>query len=173
MHRDDIALITGISGQDGLILAKKLLSGDVKVYGTTRQKNSDTLARLSSQGILNPVQLYELDLLNRTSVEEFLSRIKPTSIYNFGSMSSVGTSIQNPVGARVSIEFPTDYILNWIKDFNPETIFFLIPVLLKCLGTQNLTQMKIRHLRRKAHTPLLKLFPLNLANNFDTMTISK
>jgi GDPmannose 4,6-dehydratase len=124
MHGDDIALITGISGQDGLILAKKLLSRDVKVYGTTRQKNSDTLARLSSQGILNQVQLYELDLLNRTSVEEFLSRIKPTSIYNFGSMSSVGTSIQNPVGARISIEFPTNYILNWIKNFNPETIFF-------------------------------------------------
>jgi len=88
-----IALITGITGQDGSYLAELLLKQDYKVYGLIRR--SSTLITKNIDHIINDVDLVYGDL--SSSLDHILIQIKPDEIYNLGSMSHVRISFDMPV----------------------------------------------------------------------------
>lgn len=100
--------ITGISGQDGIFLTKKLLQNNknVHIYGTTRQvENSNFYKRLSSICSFDEskISLIQIDLLNSNSVRKFLTDIKPQQIYNLTGPSSVYESYINPKQSKYEI----------------------------------------------------------------------
>ena len=86
------ALITGISGQDGAFLSKRLIQLGIKVFGTTRNLDNGNFKRLELLGITEQINLVELDPTNKNDVFEICSEINPDWIINLSGQSSVGQS---------------------------------------------------------------------------------
>ena len=93
-----IAIVTGISGQDGAYLAQLLLAEGYKVYGTYRRTSSVNFWRLEELGIQNHkyLRLVELDLTDLSSCINLIQRAEPNEIYNLAAQSFVGVSFDQP-----------------------------------------------------------------------------
>jgi GDPmannose 4,6-dehydratase len=63
MEHDKIAMISGITGQDGGYLAKFLLQKKYRVIGLYRRGAADTFSKLREHGIFEQVELVDFDLL--------------------------------------------------------------------------------------------------------------
>jgi GDPmannose 4,6-dehydratase len=87
------ALITGITGQDGLYLAELLLAKGYEVHGLIRGQNNprrDLVERL-----LPDVRLHDGDLTDMSSLIRALRDSEPSEVYNLGAISFVAFSWQN------------------------------------------------------------------------------
>lgn len=91
------ALITGISGQDGSLLAHLLLQKGYRVIGTSRDAQASSFANLSALRIRDYVQLRSMSCTDFRSVLSIIDKAKPDEIYNFAGQSSVGLSFEEPV----------------------------------------------------------------------------
>ncbi len=95
------AFITGISGQDGYYLSKLLLEKDYEVHGTIRRSSSINTQRLdpliSENKDNGRLHLYYSDLLDSSSLNNLITKIKPDEIYNLAAQSHVSVSFKNPV----------------------------------------------------------------------------
>ena len=118
------AIITGISGQDGAYLAKLLLGKAYKVIGVIRLNRNLELLGLKFLGIIEEVNLQELDLLNQSEVEKLIEKYQPDEFYNLAAQSSVGLSFKKPV---VTFEFNTISVINLLEAIrlkSPETKYY-------------------------------------------------
>jgi len=104
-----VALITGITGQDGAYLAQLLLTKGYSVIGITRDDSPQNLKNLKYLNIDNKVIIKKCNLLNLLNVIEILEEFRPDEIYNFASQSSVRLSFINP---EETIHFNTLSVLN-------------------------------------------------------------
>lgn len=86
-------LITGVAGQDGVLLARLLLAEGGRVVGTVRP-DSDSLARNACY--LEGVELRTVDLRDAAAMAALLEDIRPQEIYNLAAQSSVGASWREP-----------------------------------------------------------------------------
>lgn len=91
------AIITGITGQDGVYLAKLLIENKYKVYGLIRRSSTVTTERLKYLGIENDVEILEGDLTDISSIFRILKKVKPHEFYNLGAQSFVYTSFNQPI----------------------------------------------------------------------------
>jgi len=94
-----IALITGITGQDGSYLAEFLLAKGYTIYGLIRRSSSINTKRIDH--IYSQLQLRFGDLSDSSSITRILNEIKCCSpsvleIYNLGAMSHVKVSFEVP-----------------------------------------------------------------------------
>ncbi|VXB46984.1 GDP-mannose 4,6-dehydratase [Aeromicrobium sp. 9AM] len=87
------ALITGVGGQDGVYLARELVSHGYHVVGTL-QPGSES-SRRSALPYLDGVVVRELDLRDAAGFEALLEEFRPDEIYNLAAFSSVGASWDN------------------------------------------------------------------------------
>jgi len=92
-----VALICGVSGQDGAYLALLLLQKGYKVYGTSRDARSSSFRNLTRLGIRDDVSYESMSLVDFRSVAQVLDKVKPDEIYNFAGQSSLGLSFEMPV----------------------------------------------------------------------------
>ena len=95
-----IALITGVTGQDGSYLAEFLLKKNYKVFGIKRRSSSFNTERIDHiydkpnlDGIFN---VFYGDLLDGTSLFNIIEETKPDEIYNLAAQSHVRTSFDVP-----------------------------------------------------------------------------
>jgi GDPmannose 4,6-dehydratase len=88
------ALITGIGGQDGSLLAELLLEDGYDVVGLVRP-GATPYENLG--GIEDRIELHEADLLNQTSLAQALRAARPTEVYNLAAPSFVPASWEQPV----------------------------------------------------------------------------
>src|SRR5664279_3641697 len=93
-----VALISGITGQDGAYLAKFLLDKNYKVYGLIRSVTGTNVYRLQYLGINKQVELMECDLQDLSQVIKIILETKPAEIYNLAAQSSVSLSFKQPIG---------------------------------------------------------------------------
>jgi GDPmannose 4,6-dehydratase len=91
------ALICGISGQDGALLAQLLLDQGYRVFGTSRDAQITTFGNLRRLGIRERVGLLSMTLTDFRSVFQVLKKAQPDEIYNLAGQSSVGLSFEQPV----------------------------------------------------------------------------
>ncbi len=93
-----VALITGISGQDGAYLAKFLLTKGYTVFGTYRRSSALNLWRLEELGIRHHpnLKLVVHDITDPTSCIRVIEMAQPDEIYNLGAQSFVATSFEQP-----------------------------------------------------------------------------
>jgi GDPmannose 4,6-dehydratase len=84
------ALITGITGQDGMYLAEHLLGQSYRVCGLIRGQNNPKRERLES--MLPAIELAEGDLLDQGSLIGVVQRIQPDEVYNLAAISFVPVS---------------------------------------------------------------------------------
>jgi len=95
-----IALITGITGQDGSYLAELLLKKNYIVHGIIRKSSTFNTKRIDHLYV-DPHNktnffLHHGDLTDSNSVYNLMNQIKPTEVYNLGAQSHVGVSFENP-----------------------------------------------------------------------------
>ena len=96
-----IALITGITGQDGSYLAEQLLAKGYIVHGTVRRSsviNTSRIDHLISDFDNNKkLILHYSDLLDPGSVSNLINKIQPDEVYNLAAQSHVAVSFENPI----------------------------------------------------------------------------
>ena len=112
---ETIALIFGVSGQDGGYLARLLLEKGYVVHGTSRDAELASFANLTTLGIRNRVALHSAAPTDFRSVVQCISRVAPDEIYNLGGQSSVGLSFEQPVETMDSISTGTLNMLEAIR----------------------------------------------------------
>jgi GDPmannose 4,6-dehydratase len=89
-----IALITGITGQDGHHLTRLLLQKGYEVHGVVNgQRNS---REESFTKLFPEARLHRGDLTDFSSLLQIIDRVQPREIYNLGAISFVGMSFQQP-----------------------------------------------------------------------------
>ena len=89
-----IALITGITGQDGHHLTRLLLQKGYEVHGVVNgQRNS---REESFTKLFPEARLHRGDLTDFSSMLQIIDRVQPREIYNLGAISFVGMSFQQP-----------------------------------------------------------------------------
>lgn len=109
------ALIVGISGQDGSLLANFLLKKGYKVFGTSRDAQISQFSNLKLLGIEGQVILESMSLTDFRSVLQVLHKVRPDEIYNLSGQSSVGLSFQQPMETLESISTGTLNLLEVIR----------------------------------------------------------
>jgi len=119
-----IALIVGISGQDGAYLAKLLLAKGYSVWGSSRFKELNNFTGLKYLGIYERVKLISLDPTDFGAVKKAIQIIKPDEIYNLGGQTSVGLSFEDPPATLTSIITSTHAILEAIRLSNLRIRFY-------------------------------------------------
>jgi len=95
-----IALIIGITGQDGSHLADFLIKKNYKIIGLKRRSssfNSQRIDHLYSKKLINKKFIpYYGDLTDSSSLTRVIQSTKPDEIYNLGAQSHVHTSFETP-----------------------------------------------------------------------------
>jgi GDPmannose 4,6-dehydratase len=102
-HSAITALILGISGQDGSLLAKLLLSKGYIVHGTSRDAELTSLYRLQLLGIEDMVTLHSVSINDFASILSIVESVRPFEIYNLAGQTSVSLSYSQPVQTLDSI----------------------------------------------------------------------
>ena len=94
------AFITGITGQDGYYLAKRLLAADYEVHGLVRRASAPNTHRIS--GLLSQelggrsVTLHFGDMTDSSSLARILKEVQPSEVYNLAAQSHVAVSFETP-----------------------------------------------------------------------------
>ncbi len=122
VKKQKVALITGITGQDGSYLSELLLSKNYKVVGLVSKKYNigwDNISHLRAKLILE-----EGDLLNKNSLERIFLRYQPAEVYNLAGITFIPTCWEKPVLAFDINALGPLRILEIIRDRYPKTRFF-------------------------------------------------
>jgi GDPmannose 4,6-dehydratase len=90
------ALITGITGQDGALLARFLLDRGYAVHGLRRYAANDHTMRLKSLLAHPRFQLHYADMTDTGSLFALMQRLRPDEVYNLAAMSHVKVSFDMP-----------------------------------------------------------------------------
>lgn len=92
----NIALITGITGQDGSYLSEFLLDKDYEVHGIIRRSSVDFRERIAHLEGHPHFHLHYADLGDSMSLMGVIGRVRPTEIYNLAAQSHVQVSFDSP-----------------------------------------------------------------------------
>jgi GDPmannose 4,6-dehydratase len=126
MNKSSVAVITGITGQDGAYLAELLLNKGYRVFGTYRRTSSVNFWRVEELGIdRHPnLQLIEYDLTDFGSSLRLLQTTEPTEVYNLAAQSFVGVSFDQPVTTTAITGMGALHLLEAIRIINPAIRFY-------------------------------------------------
>ena len=89
-----VALITGITGQDGSYLAELLLEKGYEVHGIIRRASQINTQRIDH--LYQNVKLHYGDLTDSTNIVRVIQKVQPNEIYNLGAQSHVKVSFEMP-----------------------------------------------------------------------------
>lgn len=89
-----VALITGITGQDGSYLAEFLLEKGYEVHGIIRRASSFNTMRIDH--IFDRLHLHYGDLVDASNLTSIVARVRPDEVYNLGAQSHVKVSFEEP-----------------------------------------------------------------------------
>ena len=93
---DKVALITGVTGQDGSFLAELLLEKGYDVHGTIRRSSVDFRERIVHLEGTPNFHLHYADLSDSMSLVQVIAKVRPTEIYNLAAQSHVQVSFDSP-----------------------------------------------------------------------------
>ncbi|MFB0034815.1 GDP-mannose 4,6-dehydratase [Xanthomonas euvesicatoria] len=121
-----IAIITGITGQDGAYLTELLLGKGYKVYGTYRRTSSVNFWRLEEVGVAKHpnLELVEYDLTDLGTTIAMVQKIQPDEIYNLAAQSFVGVSFDQPTTTAQITGIGALHLLEAIRLVNPKIRFY-------------------------------------------------
>ncbi|MEZ5364646.1 MAG: GDP-mannose 4,6-dehydratase [Bryobacterales bacterium] len=120
-----IALITGITGQDGSYLARLLLEKGYEVHGIMRRSSSFSTARLDDiyRDPHEPnvrLRLHYGDLADGAGLRRVLSRVRPDEIYNLAAQSHVMVSFEQAEYTADIVGLGTLRLLEAVRDFEQQ-----------------------------------------------------
>jgi len=117
-----VALITGVTGQDGSYLAELLLERGYRVVGTTRSRSPARISRI--ERIADRIDLVEEDLLDQRRIERLVERVQPAEIYNLAARASSADLNSDPVATGEMNGLAVTRLLEVVRAVNPRIRFF-------------------------------------------------
>ncbi len=123
---EKIALITGITGQDGAYLAKFLIEKNYRVVGCYRRSSTLNFWRLQELEIYDRsnLELVDLDITDPVSVSSAVRKYQPREIYNLAAQSFVASSFENPVTTTNINSLGPLYFLEAIRSVDKNIRFY-------------------------------------------------
>lgn len=119
-----IAMVTGITGQDGGYLAKFLLEKGYRVIGLNRRASNDNFSKLKEHNILDKIEIEDFELLEFSNICRVIKKYQPDELYNLAAQSFVGVSWEEPVYTAQACGMSVIYMLEAIREFSPHTRFY-------------------------------------------------
>jgi GDPmannose 4,6-dehydratase len=119
-----VALIAGITGQDGAYLARFLLGKSYVVYGTSRDAALARRDGLVALGICDKVKLHSMSPADFQSVAQVIECVVPDEIYNLSGQSSVSLSFTQPTETLAGIALGTLNMLEMLRRLGGRTRFY-------------------------------------------------
>ena len=114
-----VALITGITGQDGSYLAELLLQKGYEVHGIIRrvalEDENHRLWRI--RNIRDDITLHSASLESYASIFKIVQKIKPSEVYHLAAQSYVGYSFEDEFSTLNTNINGTHYVLSAVKEF--------------------------------------------------------
>ena len=108
-----IALITGITGQDGTYLTRALRSDGMEVHGVIRPSSTATTD--------DDVILHTADIRDAEALDALVAELQPDELYHLAGQTSVAGSWDDPVGTLDQTGTPIAALLNAITRHSPHT----------------------------------------------------
>ena len=128
MKNKKIALIFGVTGQDGSYLSRLLLNKGYQVHGVKRRSSTLNTKRIDDiyQDIHEAKNffLHYGDLTDGQSINQLIFKIKPSEIYNLAAQSHVAVSFELPEYTMMTNALGTLKILDAIRTINPKIRFY-------------------------------------------------
>ncbi len=118
-----VALITGVTGQDGSYLAELLLQKGYQVHGMLRRSSSFATSRIehlhspfgnADQGL----QLHYGDLGDGTGIRRIIEQVQPDEVYNLAAQSHVRISFEQPEYTADVVGIGALRMLEALRDYN-------------------------------------------------------
>jgi GDPmannose 4,6-dehydratase len=119
-----VALITGVTGQDGAYLSQFLAEKDYTIYGLLPRSTRYAFANLDYLGVTNQVDYIEGDLADEASLLRAVQRCRPDEVYNLAAQSFVGTSWDQPVVTSEINALGVLKLLEAVRLFTPRAHFY-------------------------------------------------
>jgi GDPmannose 4,6-dehydratase len=119
-----IALITGITGQDGSYLAELLLEQGYRVIGMVRRSSTVNFDRIAHLQDRDALEIVQGDLLDQMSLIDILREYNPAEVYNLAAQSFVPTSWRQPVLTGEFTALGVTRMLDAIRIVNPGIRFY-------------------------------------------------
>jgi len=151
-----IALITGITGQDGSFLSEILLDKGYMVHGIIRRSSSINTKRIDH--LIDNITLHYGDMTDSSRISELISMIKPDEIYNLAAQSHVRVSFDIPHYTSQVDAIGTLNILEAVKVHAPKAKFYQA-------STSELFG-KVQEVPQKETTPFYPRSPYGVAKLF-------
>jgi len=151
-----IALITGITGQDGSFLSEILLDKGYMVHGIIRRSSSINTKRIDH--LIDNITLHYGDMTDSSRISELISMIKPDEIYNLAAQSHVRVSFDIPHYTSQVDAIGTLNILEAVKVHAPKAKFYQA-------STSELFG-KVQEVPQKETTPFYPRSPYDVAKLF-------
>jgi GDPmannose 4,6-dehydratase len=117
-----VALITGVTGQDGSYLAEFLLSQGYQVLGMVRRSSTVNFDRI--RHFQDDITIVQGDLLDQMSLLDILREYRPSEVYNLAAQSFVPTSWKQPVLTGEFTALGVTRVLEAIRIVDPEIRFY-------------------------------------------------
>ena len=143
-----VALITGITGQDGSYLSELLLSKGYEVHGIVRRValEDETHRLWRIRKILKNLNLHAGSLESYASLFNIITKIKPTEVYHLAAQSYVDYSFQDEFSTlNININ-GTHYLLSAVKEFATSKVKFYFAGSSEMFG-------KVKEVPQKENTP--------------------
>ena len=128
------ALIFGVSGQDGALLARLLLDKGYVVAGTSRDAQLSGFRNLKTLGISDAVQTFSANPADFRSVLDVISKTHPQEVYNLAGQSSVGLSFEQPVETFNSIGMANLTLLEALRFLGDKSVRYYSAGSSECFG---------------------------------------
>jgi len=119
-----VSIITGVSGQDGILLSQYLVARGEKVIGITRSSLKKENKKFTTDLESTLFSLKQCDLTDFTSVVNLIEEYKPKKIFHFSAQSSVSRSFIEPRETYRSITESTINLLEAMRQLSPHARFF-------------------------------------------------
>jgi GDPmannose 4,6-dehydratase len=155
------ALITGIAGQDGSLLAELLLEEGYEVFGIVRRATSEQFDNLAA--IRDRIDLVQADLLDELSLVDALRECRPQEVFNLASPSFVPRSWEQPVLTAEFAAVGVTALLESIRRVDPEIRFYQ--------ASSSEIFGEPREVPQTEETPLLPVTPYGVAKAYGHLIV--
>ena len=166
-----IALISGITGQDGSYLADLLIEKKYEVHGIIRRSSSFNTERIDhlyrDSGVLNKrLFLHYGDLTDSSNLNSLVSNVNPDEIYNLGAQSHVAVSFEVPEYTAEVDAIGTLRFLDAIKTANKQIKFYQASTSELYGKVQNIPQNELTPFYPRSPYAVAKLYSYWIVKNY-------
>jgi GDPmannose 4,6-dehydratase len=124
MAAGKVALITGVTGQDGSYLAELLLAKGYQVHGIVRRNSDFTSKRIDRILFHQKFETHYGDVVDSSSLHALLARVQPAEIYNLAAQSHVAVSFSVPDYSAQVDALGTLRLLSAIREVGLDARFY-------------------------------------------------